>query len=128
MPTNGSATLGPTAEEQDMPYSIVLLLRNHQPLSEHELQSAAERAWATSFDGKHDPMYFVSVSGEHAFVKADKHVIKMLSISQPHLGIRTKSPNSYLIRSSNLLGRTIERGCHWISGIWGFRRLKHTGC
>jgi hypothetical protein len=74
------------ADEQEMPYSIVLLLRTFLSLSEDDLRSAAERGWQKSFDGKHDPMYFVSVSGEHAFVKAGSHLIKVLSISQPYLG------------------------------------------
>ena len=54
-------------------------------LSDDELHSAAEQGWQTSFDGKNDPMYFVSVSGKHAFIKAGKQVIKVLSIGQPHL-------------------------------------------
>jgi hypothetical protein len=74
------------ADEQEMPYSIVLLFRTFLPLSKHDLRSAAERGWRKSFDEEHDPMYFVHVSGEHAFVKAGSHVIKVLSISQPYLG------------------------------------------
>jgi hypothetical protein len=74
------------ADEQEMPYSIVLLFRTFMPLSKEDLQSAAERGWQKPFDGEHDPMYLVYVSGEHAFVKAGSHVIKVLSMSQPYLG------------------------------------------
>jgi hypothetical protein len=79
-------TLNPEQQEQEMPYSVVLLLRSYMPLSEHELQLAAEQGWAMSFDGKRDPMYFVTASERHGFVKAGKYVIKLLSISLPYLG------------------------------------------
>ena len=79
-------TSNPEQQEQEMPYSVVLLLRSYLPLSEHELQLAAEQGWAMSFDGIRDPMYFVSVAGTHGFVKAGRYVIKLLSISQPYLG------------------------------------------
>jgi hypothetical protein len=74
MSPDGSAlsTSNPEQQEQEMPYSVVLLLRGYLSLSEHELQLAAERGWAMSFDGKRDPMYFVSVPGKHGFVKAGK--------------------------------------------------------
>jgi hypothetical protein len=75
----------PQQQEREMPYSVVFLLRSYVPLSEHELELAAEQGWAVSFDGKRDPMYCVAVSGRHGFVKAGKHVIKLLSISQPYL-------------------------------------------
>lgn len=83
---SANSTSNAEQQEQEMPYSVVLLLRDYLPLTEHQFQSAAEEGWGVSFDGKRDPMYFVSISGEHGFVKAGKHVIKLLLISQPYLG------------------------------------------
>lgn len=88
MNLDDSTTHGSSREqdEQEMPYSLVFFLRSHAPLSEQTLQSAAEGGWGRRFDGKEDPMYFVSGAGQHAFVKAGKHVVKLLSVSGPYLG------------------------------------------
>jgi hypothetical protein len=88
MPSHQSAIPASNPEQpgQEMPYSVVFLLRGYLPLSEQHFQLATEHGWGVSFDGKRDPMYFVSVSGEHGFVKAGKHVIKLLSVSQSYLG------------------------------------------
>ena len=72
--------------QEEMPYSVVLLLRDPTSLSESTLQIAAERGWQRSFDGNDDPMFFVSVAGEHAFVKAGQNIIKVLAINQPYFG------------------------------------------
>jgi hypothetical protein len=41
--------------------SIIIMQRKAQRFSEEELQAAGEREWGKKFDGKEDPMYFVSV-------------------------------------------------------------------
>jgi hypothetical protein len=79
-------TTADAEKEEEMPYSVVLLLRSLKALSEDDLRFAAEQGWQKSFDGKHDPMFFVFVSGEHASVKAGKHVIKVPSVGEPYLG------------------------------------------
>ena len=41
--------------------SIIIMQRKAQRFSEEELQAAGQRGWGKKFDGKEDPMYFVSV-------------------------------------------------------------------
>jgi len=40
--------------------SIVIMQRKAHRFTEEELQAAGERGWKRKFDGKEDPMYFVS--------------------------------------------------------------------
>lgn len=61
--------------------SIVLMQRNAHRFSENELRAAAKRAWAKKFDGKTDPMYFVSADHPAlTVVKAGSHIIRVTSI------------------------------------------------
>ena len=62
--------------------SIVVMQRKAHWFSEEELKAAGERGWGKKFDGKEDPMYFVSV--DHAtltVVKAGSHIIRVTSTS-----------------------------------------------
>jgi hypothetical protein len=55
--------------------------RKAQRFSEEELQAAGERGWGKKFNGKEDPMYFVSA--DHAaltVVKASPHIIRVTSV------------------------------------------------
>jgi hypothetical protein len=76
-----------TKEEknEEMPYSLVLLLREPHIYSSSELQRAAERAWRRSFDGKADPMYFVVTKGPTSMVKIGSHVVNVLHAAQTYL-------------------------------------------
>jgi len=48
--------------------------------SEEELKAAGERGWGKKFDGKEDPMYFVSVDHTTLTVlKAGPHIIRVTS-------------------------------------------------
>jgi hypothetical protein len=61
--------------------SIVVMQRKAHWFSEEELRAAGERGWGKRFDGKEDPMYFVSV--DHAVltvVKAGPHIIRVTSV------------------------------------------------
>ncbi len=61
--------------------SIVIMQRKTHWFSEEELQAASERGWGKKFDGKDDPMYFVSV--DHAIltvVKAGPHIIQVSTV------------------------------------------------
>lgn len=60
--------------------SIIIMLRKSHQFSEEELQAAAERAWGKKFDGKEDPMYFVSAGPTLTVVKAGRHVIRVTSV------------------------------------------------
>lgn len=63
------------------PRSIVIMQREEHQFSEEELQTAAELGWGRKFDGKEDPMYFVSAN--HAVlnvVKAGPHIIRVTSV------------------------------------------------
>jgi hypothetical protein len=49
--------------------------------SEEELQAAGERGWGKKFDGKEDPMYFVSADHPAlTVVKAGPHIIRVTSV------------------------------------------------
>jgi hypothetical protein len=60
---------------------IVIMQRKAQQFSEEELRIAAELGWGKKFDGKEDPMYFVSA--DHSVldvVKAGPHIIRVTSV------------------------------------------------
>jgi hypothetical protein len=68
------------SESTDM-RSIVLMQREAHRFTEEELQDAGERGWRRKFDGKEDPMYFVSA--DHlalTVVKAGSHVMRVTSL------------------------------------------------
>lgn len=70
----------PPSETTEM-RSIVIMQREAQQFSEEELRSAGERGWGKNFDGKEDPMYFVS--GDHSaltVLKAGPHIIRVTSV------------------------------------------------
>jgi hypothetical protein len=60
--------------------SIVIMQRKPHRFTEEELQVAGERGWGKKFDGKEDPMYFVS--GDHLLtvVKAGRHILQVTSV------------------------------------------------
>lgn len=60
--------------------SIVIMQRKAHRFSEEELTAAGERGWGKKFDGKEDPMYFVS-AGHPALtvVKAGPHIVRVTS-------------------------------------------------
>jgi len=60
------------------PRSIVILQRKVHRFSEEELRAAGERGWGRKFDGKEDPMYFVSADlPAVTVVKAGPHIIRV---------------------------------------------------
>lgn len=62
--------------------SMVIMQRKAHQFDEDELRAAGERGWGKKFDGKEDPMYFVSV--DHSVltvVKAGPHVIRVTCVS-----------------------------------------------
>jgi hypothetical protein len=67
------------------PYSIVLLLREPHFFTSSELEAAGERGFDIKFDGKQDPMYFVSQTGPITFLKAGKHAMHFLHARTPYL-------------------------------------------
>jgi hypothetical protein len=61
--------------------SIVIMQRKAHRFNDEELRAAGERGWGKKFDGKEDPMYFVSA--DHAaltMVKAGPHIIRVTSL------------------------------------------------
>jgi len=72
-------------EEDDMPCSIVLLLREPHFFSKKELEAAGERGWGKPFNGEADPMYFVVQSGAVTMVKAGSSLVHVLHAKQPYL-------------------------------------------
>lgn len=75
--------LGITSEPEPTEMrSIVIMQRKVHRFTEQELRAAGERGWRKKFDGKEDPMYFVSA--DHAgmtVVKAGPHVLRVMSLS-----------------------------------------------
>lgn len=57
--------------------SIVMMQRKAHRFSEEELRAAAEHGWGRPFDGKKDPMYFVSFHSALTVVKAGPHIIRV---------------------------------------------------
>jgi hypothetical protein len=70
----------PHSETTEM-RSIVIMQRKRQGFSEEELRAAGERAWGKKFDGKEDPMYFVSFGHPVlTIVKAGPYGIRVTSV------------------------------------------------
>jgi hypothetical protein len=67
--------------EASEPRSIVIMQRKVQQFSEEVLRTAGERGWGRKFDGKEDPMYFVSAKHPAlTVVKAGPHIIRVTSV------------------------------------------------
>ena len=70
----------PPADPAEM-RSIVIMQRKTYQFNEDELQAAAERGWGRKFDGKDDPMYFVSADQSVLdVVKAGPHIIRVTTV------------------------------------------------
>ena len=72
-------------EDDDTPYSIVMLLRSPFAMSQEILEAAAFRAYGVPYDGSH-AMYFVVSDPALTVVKAGGSVIKVLEAAEPYLG------------------------------------------
>ncbi|MBT9330547.1 hypothetical protein [Paracidobacterium acidisoli] len=60
--------------------SIVIMQREVHRFNEEELRAAGGRGWGKNFDGKEDPMYFVSADHPALTVlKAGPHIIRVTS-------------------------------------------------
>jgi hypothetical protein len=73
-------------QEDGMPYSIVLLLKEQHVFSVEELQAAGQKAWGKRFDGTEDAMYFVVQNGGITMIKAGRYVVQLSHADQPYLG------------------------------------------
>ncbi len=71
-------------DDDDMPYSIVMLLRSPFAMTKEVLEEAASKAYGVPYDGSHD-MYFVFWSLQLKMVKAGGSAITVLEISKPYL-------------------------------------------
>jgi hypothetical protein len=61
--------------------SIVIMQRKAYRFAEDELRAAGECGWSKVFDGKEDPMYFVSADHPAlTVVKAGPHIIRVTSV------------------------------------------------
>src|ERR1700683_5154955 len=61
--------------------SLVIMQRKAHRFSEEELRAAGERGWGKRFDGKEDPMYFVSADHPAlTVVKAGPQIIRVTSV------------------------------------------------
>jgi hypothetical protein len=71
--------------DDDMPYSIVMLLRSPFVLSEEILKIAASKAFGVPYDGSNE-MYFVGWHPRLKTVKAGPSLISVLEAEKPYLG------------------------------------------
>jgi hypothetical protein len=69
----------------DMPYSIVMLLRSPFAMLEEVLAAAASRAYGVPYDGSNE-MYFVSRNPQLTVVKSGESAISVLEAAEPYLG------------------------------------------
>jgi hypothetical protein len=72
-------------QNDDMPYSIVMLLRSPFAMSEEVLSHAASKAYGVPYDGSLE-MYFVLKSPLLTTVKSGTSAIKVLEVAKPYLG------------------------------------------
>ena len=72
-------------DDDDMLYSIVMLLRSPFAMSKEVLETAACRAYGVPYDGSRE-MYFVVRQPVLTIVKAGGSVIKVLEAAEPYLG------------------------------------------
>jgi hypothetical protein len=72
-------------DDDDMPYSIVMLLRSPFAMSEEVLEAAASKAYGVPYDGSHE-MYFVTRNPLLTMVKAGASLINVLEAAEPYLG------------------------------------------
>jgi hypothetical protein len=72
-------------QDDDMPYSIVMLLRSPFAMSEEVLGAAASKAYGVPYDGSHE-MYFVTQNPLLTMVKAGASLISVLEAAEPYLG------------------------------------------
>ena len=70
-------------DEDDMPCSIVMLLRSPFAMSKEVLEVAASRAYGMPYDGSQQ-MYFVFQQPQLTLVKAGNIAIKLLQIGRPY--------------------------------------------
>jgi hypothetical protein len=71
--------------DDDMPYSIVMLLRSPCVLLEDILKTAASKAFGVPYDGS-NAMYFVEWNPLLKMVKAGPSLISVLEAQEPYLG------------------------------------------
>lgn len=71
--------------DDDMPYSIVMLLRSPFAMSKEILETAASKAYRMPYDGSEE-MYFVGWHPKLKMVKAGASLISVLEAEQPYLG------------------------------------------
>jgi hypothetical protein len=71
--------------DDDMPYSIVMLLRSPFTMSKEVLETAASKAYRVPYDGSNE-MYFVGWKPPLKLVKAGPSLISLLEAEEPYLG------------------------------------------
>jgi hypothetical protein len=71
--------------DDDMPYSIVLLLRSPFALTQETLEAAATRAYGVPYDGS-DDNHFAVQNPAITIVKAGKLVLSILQVPEPYMG------------------------------------------
>ncbi len=80
--------------DDDMPYSIVMLLRSPFKMTDEVLAAAASRAFGVAYDGS-NAMYFVMLSPVLKVVKAGKATISLLESARPYFGDPAESAKTF---------------------------------
>ncbi len=71
--------------DDDMPYSIVMLLRSPFAMSKEILETAASKAYRMPYDGSQE-MYYVGWGPQFTLMKAGTSLISVLEAAVPYLG------------------------------------------
>ena len=72
--------------DDDMPYSIVMLLSSPFVMSQEVLEAAASKAYKLPYDGSHEMYFVVREPPFLTVVKAGSSAIKVQEEAQPYLG------------------------------------------
>lgn len=69
---------------EEMPYSLVLLLRSPHVFSVEELEAAGEKGWGKAFGTDAEPMYYAVKFGEGAMLKAGGFLVSLQQVDAPY--------------------------------------------
>src|ERR1035441_6115473 len=97
--------------DDDMPCSIVMLLRSPFAMSKEILETAASKAYRTPYDGTQE-MYFVGWNPRLKVIKAGASLISLLEAEEPYLGDPAEVAEGF--KNKQLEGAWIEHRT-WVS-------------
>ena len=91
-----SKLLPKSKKSEELPVSMVLLLRQPHFFTDSELRTAGERAWQTAFTEAEDSKYFVVQRQTVTLLKAGPSLLSLLYGSRPYLDLDDKALRTFL--------------------------------